>query len=72
MAKVQEIAVMWSWDDGTRCVLCGNEASDSFELQVFQNGRAVRTQPVSDVFEALSKAGPTLELDYLAAKRRLS
>jgi hypothetical protein len=72
MVKVQEIAVVWSWDDGTRCVLCGSGEQEAFELQVHQNGKAVRRQPVADVLEAMTRAGPALELDCFTAKKRLA
>jgi hypothetical protein len=70
MPEIQEIAVVWSWDDGTRCVLCSKDREDGLELQVVQDGRAVRSQAVTDVLVALTDTGPRLELDCMAKKMR--
>ena len=70
MVDTREIAVVWSWDDGTRCVLCAKDRMDLFELRVLQDGRAVHREPVTDVLDALTKTAPELERDCLVAKMR--
>jgi hypothetical protein len=68
MTDGREIAVVWSWEDGTRCVLCFRDGTDNLELQVLQAGQVVRRVPVTDVFDALNNIAPTLEVGCLDPK----
>jgi hypothetical protein len=68
MMDWSEIAVVWSWDDGTRCVLCSRDQTDDLELQVLQAGQIVRRVPVADVVDALRNIAPTLEVGCLDPK----
>ena len=65
MTNWREIAVVWSWEDGTRCLLCSANGTDDLELQVVQSGEIVRRVPVDDILEALGSIAPTLEVACL-------
>ena len=68
MTDWREIAVVWSWDDGTRCVLCSRDRTDELELHVLQAGQIVRRVAVTDVLDALINIAPTLEVGCLDPK----
>jgi hypothetical protein len=64
MTNWREIAVVWSWEDGTRCVLCSANGADN----LVRAGRIVRRVPVDDILEALSSIAPNLEVECLDPK----
>jgi len=61
MIDAREIAVMWAWDDGTRCVLC--DLDGALELRVMRDGRLVKRQGVADLQQAITRTAPALELE---------
>ena len=61
---LHEIAVLWSWEDGTRCVLCG-DSDHRLELRVVRNGAILKRQPVVDLLHAIGSGAPTLEIECL-------
>jgi hypothetical protein len=63
MAAAQEIAIVWSWDDGTRCLLYG--LNGDLELRVTRNGQMLKRQSIGDLLHALNRTAPALELECL-------
>lgn len=50
--RMQDLVVAWTEDDGTRCVLSGDE--NRLALRVIRaNGQVAHVEPVADVMHAL-------------------
>jgi hypothetical protein len=66
MQRMQDLVVAWTEDDGTRCVLSGDD--NRLALRVIRaNGQVIHVEPVADVMQALQVRATQLRAHAEAA-----